>query len=94
MRRGKSAGETPADGGMGEAGFVPVRTEQVGLPLDVLASGKQSAFRRLVSQVDRLLVEVWPTMFAYQFVVIASPQRGGEVVESVGRREAQAPAPS
>lgn len=52
-------------------GFDVVRMEPVGLPLDALgASGGGARVARLV---DHLLVTLWPTMFAYQFIIEARP---------------------
>ena len=45
----------------------------VGLPLDALGmeGGKAHALRL----VDRLLLDLWPTMFGYQFIVESTPVR-------------------
>jgi glycosyltransferase involved in cell wall biosynthesis len=47
------------------------RIEPVGLPLDVLGvdQGKTNWLRL----VDHVSLAVWPTMFAYQFIVVATP---------------------
>jgi hypothetical protein len=48
-------------------GLVTTSERYAGLPLDVLGvSGLAGA---IVAQLDRVLTAVWPTMFAYQFVV-------------------------
>jgi hypothetical protein len=50
-------------------GFVIRHMEPVGLPLDALgASGGRAHLAHLVDQV---LVALWPTMFAYQFIIEA-----------------------
>jgi len=50
-------------------GFVIRRMEPVGLPLDALGASGGGA--RLAHLVDQVLVAVWPTMFAYQFIIEA-----------------------
>jgi len=45
----------------------------VGLPLDAL--GIESNKARTLRLTDRLLSNVWPTMFGYQFIVVATPVR-------------------
>jgi SAM-dependent methyltransferase len=52
-------------------GFAIRRIEPVGLPLDALGvdGTKARSFRLL----DRMLSNMWPTMFAYQFIVEATP---------------------
>jgi predicted TPR repeat methyltransferase len=54
-------------------GFAIRRIEPVGLPLDAL--GVESTRARAIRLVDRLLSDVWPTMFGYQFIVEATPVR-------------------
>ncbi|MDA8355322.1 MAG: bifunctional glycosyltransferase/class I SAM-dependent methyltransferase [Actinomycetota bacterium] len=56
-----------------EQGFAVRRVQPVGLPLDVLSVGGGAG--RLVREVDRALVAMWPTMFGYQFVVEAESSR-------------------
>jgi glycosyltransferase involved in cell wall biosynthesis len=51
-------------------GFTIRRIETVGLPLDAL--GVDSAKGRLLRLADRFLLDVWPTLFGYQFIVEAS----------------------
>jgi glycosyltransferase involved in cell wall biosynthesis len=48
-------------------GLVTTAERYAGLPLDVL--GVDGLLGRVVTAVDRTLRRVWPTMFAYQFVV-------------------------
>jgi hypothetical protein len=45
----------------------------VGLPLDAL--GVEGTRARTVRLADRLLSNLWPTMFGYQFIVEATPVR-------------------
>jgi glycosyltransferase involved in cell wall biosynthesis len=54
-------------------GFAIRRIEPVGLPLDAL--GIESNKAKTLRLVDRLLSNVWPTMFGYQFIVEATPVR-------------------
>jgi glycosyltransferase involved in cell wall biosynthesis/ubiquinone/menaquinone biosynthesis C-methylase UbiE len=54
------------------AGFSVRRIETVGLPLDALGIEGTARSLRLV---DRLLSNLWPTMFGYQFIVEATPVR-------------------
>ena len=53
-------------------GFTIRRIEVVGLPLDAL--GMDGSKAKLFRLVDRLLLDFWPTMFGYQFIVEASPR--------------------
>ena len=50
------------------AGYDIVRIEYVGLPLEVLTAGERLP-TRIVRYLDRLLVMLRPTLFAYQFVL-------------------------
>ena len=52
-------------------GFTVRRIESVGLPLDAL--GMEGAKAHALRLVDRLLLDLWPTMFGYQFIVEATP---------------------
>jgi predicted TPR repeat methyltransferase len=52
-------------------GFAIRRIEPVGLPLDAL--GMEGTKAHLLRLVDRLLLDLWPTMFGYQFIVEATP---------------------
>ena len=54
-------------------GFAIRRVEPVGLPLD--AFGVDGTPARSLRLVDRLLSNLWPTMFGYQFIVEATPVR-------------------
>ncbi len=49
------------------------RIEPVGLPLDAL--GIESNKARTLRLIDRLLSNVWPTLFGYQFIVETTPVR-------------------
>jgi predicted TPR repeat methyltransferase len=53
--------------------FAIRRIEPVGLPLDAL--GVESTRARAVRLMDRMLSNLWPTMFGYQFIVEATPVR-------------------
>jgi 2-polyprenyl-3-methyl-5-hydroxy-6-metoxy-1,4-benzoquinol methylase len=48
-------------------GLVTTAEQYAGLPLDVL--GIDNATGRIVAAMDGLLTRIWPTLFAYQFVV-------------------------
>jgi glycosyltransferase involved in cell wall biosynthesis/ubiquinone/menaquinone biosynthesis C-methylase UbiE len=52
-------------------GFTIRRIESVGLPLDAL--GMEGPAARAVRLTDRLLVDLWPTLFGYQFIIEATP---------------------
>ena len=54
-------------------GFSVRRIEPVGLPLDTL--GMEGTKAKMLRLVDRLLLDLWPTMFGYQFIVEATPDR-------------------
>ena len=54
-----------------ETGWSATRQSFVGLPFDVLNHGAESRVRRAMQRIDRLGVRVWPTLFAYQFVIEA-----------------------
>ncbi len=55
-------------------GFTIRRIEPVGLPLDAL--GMEGTKANMLRLVDRLLLDLWPTMFGYQFIVEATPTDG------------------
>ena len=63
------------------AGYDIVRTEYVGLPLDVLTAGERSRAGRIVRHLDRFLVMLRPTLFAYQFVLHLEVPPPGIVAE-------------
>ncbi len=52
-------------------GFSIRRIEAVGLPLDAL--GVDGARARWLRLADHVLLASWPTMFGYQFIVVAQP---------------------
>ncbi len=52
-------------------GFTVRRIESVGLPLDAL--GVEGTKARAMRLLDSVLVNLWPTMFGYQFIVEAVP---------------------
>jgi hypothetical protein len=56
-----------------QRGFGIRRIEPVGLPLDAL--GVANAKARTARLVDHVLLNLWPTMFGYQFIVEATPVR-------------------
>jgi 2-polyprenyl-3-methyl-5-hydroxy-6-metoxy-1,4-benzoquinol methylase len=51
-----------------QAGLEPLDHRHTGLPFDALGVGTDGPVGRVGSVLDRALVRVWPTMFAYQFV--------------------------
>jgi len=51
-----------------EAGLTPSAGAHTGLPLDALGLSDSGRSVRVISSIDRALVKVWPTLFAYQFV--------------------------
>jgi glycosyltransferase involved in cell wall biosynthesis/ubiquinone/menaquinone biosynthesis C-methylase UbiE len=53
-------------------GFSIDRIEAVGLPLD--AMGVEGRKGRMVRLIDQTMLALWPTMFAYQIIVEASPK--------------------
>jgi hypothetical protein len=57
------------------AGLVPVADAHTGLPLDALGATDAGIVADTVGRVDRSLVRVWPTLFAYQFVYELARQR-------------------
>ncbi|MBV9369862.1 MAG: methyltransferase domain-containing protein [Frankiales bacterium] len=60
------------------AGFEVRRRSDSGLPLDVLAGSSKRPGARLISAIDKLLVALRPTLFAYQFVLqLEQPARPG-----------------
>jgi len=56
--------------GLEVAGF-----RHTGLPLDALGIGRARWVRATIGRLDRFLVRMWPTMFAYQFVYELRPWR-------------------
>jgi predicted TPR repeat methyltransferase len=55
------------------SGFTVRRMEPVGLPLDAI--GIEGTKGHIVRLLDSFLVSLWPTMFGYQFIVEATPNR-------------------
>ena len=58
------------------AGFDVVRRRSLGVPFEVIGRGGRAEPRRLTrvaGAIDRAAVAVWPTMFAYQFLVELRP---------------------
>jgi glycosyltransferase involved in cell wall biosynthesis len=58
-------------------GFKVRRIQPVGLPFDVV--GVETGRGRLVRALDRISLALWPTMFGYQFVLEAEPDRQAPV---------------
>jgi SAM-dependent methyltransferase len=52
-------------------GFTVRRIDSVGLPLD--AVGLDGAKAKILRLVDRMVLDLWPTMFGYQFIVEVTP---------------------
>jgi SAM-dependent methyltransferase len=62
------------------AGFAPRRMDATGLPFELMRgdrSSEHSGFRSL-QLVDRLGVELWPSMFGYELVYELEPVTGGD----------------
>jgi glycosyltransferase involved in cell wall biosynthesis len=59
------------------AGLAARRTESIGLPLEALNRGGQDSNNRAtpIGKVERLAVDVWPTMFGFQFLYELEPIR-------------------
>jgi hypothetical protein len=57
------------------AGFTPRRRETIGLPLEALSRGAQDEATRASSlgKMERVAVDVWPTMFGFQFLYELEP---------------------
>ncbi|MCB0997666.1 MAG: methyltransferase domain-containing protein [Acidimicrobiales bacterium] len=51
-----------------QAGLQPIDRRHTGLPFDALKLRTEGGPGKLAALVDRALVRLWPTMFAYQFV--------------------------
>jgi glycosyltransferase involved in cell wall biosynthesis len=60
-----------------DTGLESVRHLHTGLPLDALGVADRPAVAGTVGRVDRALVRLWPSLFAYQFVFEFVPWRGG-----------------
>ena len=57
------------------AGFTARRRETIGLPLEALSRGSQDETTRAsgLGKVERVAVDVWPTMFGFQFLYELEP---------------------
>jgi hypothetical protein len=58
------------------AGYSIVRRRSLGVPFEVIGRGGRNEprrFARVLGAIDRAAVAVWPTMFAYQFLVELRP---------------------
>ena len=62
-------------GRLRKAGYTVERFDATGLPLEVLAEGAGMA-KRAVKTLDRVSVNVRPTLFGYQFVAQCAPSPG------------------
>jgi 2-polyprenyl-3-methyl-5-hydroxy-6-metoxy-1,4-benzoquinol methylase len=51
-----------------EAGLSPTSASHTGLPLDALGLSDAQPIAGAIGSIDRALVRLWPTLFAYQFV--------------------------
>ncbi len=65
-----------------DAGFAVIRQEATGLPLDVLAEGHKGTARKAVRLTDRMLVNLRPTLFGYQFICMCEPASTSAQVNS------------
>jgi SAM-dependent methyltransferase len=60
---------------VGRTGLTVNSTRHTGLPFDAVGLGGRSGIAgRVARKVDALLVQAWPTMFAYQFVFELRPR--------------------
>jgi glycosyltransferase involved in cell wall biosynthesis len=57
------------------AGLTPIASTHTGLPLDALGVADSPIVRSIIEPIDRALVAIWPTLFAYQFVFEFGVQR-------------------
>jgi hypothetical protein len=75
-----------------DAGFAIVRSDATPLPLEVAERGGGAAqvgtLQRVIGRFDSVMVRLWPTLFAYQFLFELAPRgdepdryRGTTVVE-------------
>ncbi len=55
------------------AGLEPCAHAHTGLPLDALGIAPEGVIARTTGAIDRALVRVWPTLFAYQLVYELTP---------------------
>ena len=67
---------------VGDAGFSVRRRDEVGLPIEVSRRGASSEQTRsgptkVLEGADRVALDLWPTLFAYQFVYELAPVAGG-----------------
>jgi 2-polyprenyl-3-methyl-5-hydroxy-6-metoxy-1,4-benzoquinol methylase len=58
-----------------------------GLPFDVLGTDDQHAAAQAARWVDRSLVRLRPTLFAYQFVLRLTPHHGGSITHHHGEND-------
>jgi len=60
-------------GAITEAGYVIERCEPIGPPFEAVVGG---VVGRLLGTLSAGLAKLWPTMFAFQFLVVARPRPG------------------
>jgi SAM-dependent methyltransferase len=66
----------------GEAGLRPTSASHTGLPLDAMGLSDTQPIARAIGSIDRALVRLWPTLFAYQFVfefAVSRPEPLGDM---------------
>ena len=56
-----------------EAGYTVERCEPIGVPFEAVIEG---GFGRLLGGISQAFARLWPTMFAFQFLVVARPRPG------------------
>jgi SAM-dependent methyltransferase len=54
-------------------GLQVVRQEPVGVPAEMIATRPDAAIVRFAKAAERLAVDAWPSMFAYQFLYELAP---------------------
>jgi 2-polyprenyl-3-methyl-5-hydroxy-6-metoxy-1,4-benzoquinol methylase len=72
-------------------GLVARRFEPVGSPVELLGSGW---WARVLRRLDARLVDLWPTLFAYQFLVVAEPSAQVSITTNVVPTSSRARAPA
>ncbi len=72
-----------------DAGLVPTKRAHTGLPLDALGLGDSRLAAATIGVLDRILVKIWPTLFAYQFVYEFSPELQGEVEQGLANSSSE-----
>lgn len=59
-----------------EVGLAAIARSHTGLPFDALGVSDSTVFIKTVGALDRMLVALWPTLFAYQFVFEFTARHG------------------